>query len=358
MPASTTTKPRKSPLRAAVAAQRVQPLTTRVTSDEDQRQAMLADYEFHLKTTTNRRGRPYQIRTINAYKFAVVALGHWMAEEKISGDYTSCDVPTLNQFFRWYYTKHDLPKSPDGHGGYTGGTNTEQRNLRPFFSWLAEEYEHLDPWADKALQRYAAPEPGRRKTLSEEFINDLLTVTGGGSPRVRDFARLRDHAIIRTLTDGVRAEELGNMRIQDVDFENGLLEVVPLKGERNSRERRIVPLQPKTVVAIRRYLRARVLHKRAEEEWLWLGMRGCGRLRYKGFYWMLKRRAEESGYDPTNTPHMHRHTWVHELLDSGVPGEDVMYAAGWKSPAMLRYYGADMAKDRAVKSIQRLGDRH
>jgi integrase len=91
------------------------------------------------------------------------------------------------------------------------------------WSWLAEEYDHPDPWADKALQRYAAPEPGRRKTLSEEFIADLLTVTGGGSPRVRDFARLRDHAIIRTLTDGVRAEELGNMRIQDVDLENALL---------------------------------------------------------------------------------------------------------------------------------------
>ncbi|MFE5868362.1 tyrosine-type recombinase/integrase [Streptomyces roseifaciens] len=358
MTTATATKPRKSPFRASTAVKRVQPLSSRVTTDAEKRTAMLADYELHLRTTTNRRGRPYQVRTINAYRFAVVALDHWMAEGEVSGDFTACDTATLNRFFRWYYEKHDVPKSPDGQGGFTGGTNTEQRNLRPFFTWLSEEFDHPDPWTDRGLQRYAAPEPGRKKTLSHEFIDDLLQVTGGGSPKVKDFARLRDHAIIRVLTEGLRAEELGNLRVQDIDFESGLLEVIPLKGLRNSRERRIVPLQPKTLLAIRRYLRARALHSRADEEWLWLGMRGRGRLQYKGFYWMLKRRAEEAGYDPVNTPHMYKHTTIHELLEAQVSGEDIAYVAGWKSTAMLRHYGADMAHDRAVKSVQRLGDRH
>jgi hypothetical protein len=73
MTTSTANRARKSPLRAITSTQRPQPLVSRVTSDEDQRRAMLADYELHLQTTTNRRGRPYQVRTINAYQFAVVA---------------------------------------------------------------------------------------------------------------------------------------------------------------------------------------------------------------------------------------------------------------------------------------------
>lgn len=55
------------------------------------------------------------------------------------------DTATLNRFFRWYYETQDVPKSQDGKGGYTGGTNTVQRNLRALFAYLAEEYEHPDP---------------------------------------------------------------------------------------------------------------------------------------------------------------------------------------------------------------------
>ncbi|MFE9606239.1 hypothetical protein [Streptomyces hokutonensis] len=87
MISSTTTmtqqKSRKNALRAVTTSQRIQPLASRVTSDEDQRQAMQDEPPG---------GRPYPVRTINAYKFAVVALGHWMTEEKIPGDFTSCSV--------------------------------------------------------------------------------------------------------------------------------------------------------------------------------------------------------------------------------------------------------------------------
>jgi hypothetical protein len=43
-------------------------------------------------------------------------------------------------------------------------------------------------------------------TLDQEFIKDLFKVTGDG--KAKDFEDIRDHAIIRVLTEGVRRIEL------------------------------------------------------------------------------------------------------------------------------------------------------
>lgn len=116
-------------------------------------------------------------------------------------------------------------------------------------------------------------------------------MTGGGSPRVRDFERTRDHAIIRVLTEGLRANELLRLTVDSLHLDDSLLQVPPIKGARASRAGRIVPLQPKTVLALRRYLRAREGHRHAGGGWLWLGTRGRGRLKYSGLYRMINRRA-------------------------------------------------------------------
>ncbi|MFC8464777.1 tyrosine-type recombinase/integrase [Streptomyces sp. NPDC057250] len=336
-----------------------------LTSPEDVRLALLGELRLHLQTTNNKNGRPFQRKTINAYVNAGKALSAWMTQAGVEHDFTACDVQVLNQFFRWWYQTHDVPKSQDGQGGYTGGVNTQQRNLRALFLYLAEEYDHPNPYLDPKFHRYAAPQLGKPKTLSEEFINDCLAVTGNGSSRVRDFERVRDHAIIRVLTEGLRAEELLNLRVQDLDLPGHTLVVVPLKGDRNSTDGRVIPLQPKTVKALIRYLRVRSEHALADPEnpnataSLWLGTRSRRPLRYMGLYRMVKKRAAEAGYDPDAvTPHSFCHTWADDLLSAGVSGENVMAVRGWKSPAMLRRYGADMASQRAVSAVHALGDRY
>lgn len=331
-----------------------------VKGGEDARLALIDELELHLSTTTNKHGRPYQRRTINAYKYAAVQLHHWMSARKIPGDFTSVDTATLNRFFRWYYQEHDVPKSQDGKGGYTGGTNTVQRNLRALFSYLAEEYDHPNPYQDPKLQRYAAPPLGKPKTLSSEFVADMLKATGNGSPKVRDFQRVRDHAIIRVLTEGLRSDELLNLRVQDLDLARGTLVVVPIKMDRNTLDGRVIPLQPKTVKALARYLRARSTHKLSgRTDWLWLGTRNRSRLLYAGLHRLVKKWAEEAGYDPSAvSPHSFCHTWADDLKAAGVSGEHIMTIRGWKSPAMLRRYGADMATTRAVNAVQGLGDRY
>ncbi|GGO89264.1 tyrosine-type recombinase/integrase [Wenjunlia tyrosinilytica] len=353
-------KTHKNPLRTRTVARRgelpadasVLALSTEVETDADYRAQVLAEWVMYLQTTTNRRGRPYQGRTIDAYRFAVVALDRWMSEQGIAGDFTACDAQLLNRFFRWYYAKHDLPKSLDGRGGYTGGTNTQQRNLRLFFVWLEQEYDHPNPYLHASFQRFAAPELGKPRTLSQDFVRDVLAATGGGSPRVRDFESVRDHAMIRVLTEGLRAEELLNLQVDDLHLSEGVLIVVPLKGGRNSKDGRVIPIQPRTVAALHRYLRLRTKHNKHAEPWLWLGARSHRPMQYMGVYRMVKRRTEEAGHDPALvTPHSFCHTWTDDLLSAGVSGEDVMAIRGWKSHRMLLRYGADQASSRAVKSV-------
>ncbi|WP_328770451.1 hypothetical protein [Streptomyces sp. NBC_00286] len=185
-----------------------------VRSAEDVRTSLIAELELHLSTTTNKQGRPFQRRTINAYKYAAVQLHHWLTSSpQINAvgvevtSFTEVDTATLNRFFRWYYQEHDVPKSQDGKGGYTDGTNTVQRNLRALFAYLAEEYETEDPYLDPRLQRYATPPMGKPKTLSEEFVNDTLAITAWGPGR-KDFHTVRDHAILRVPTEGLRSDEL------------------------------------------------------------------------------------------------------------------------------------------------------
>ncbi|MEQ8143564.1 tyrosine-type recombinase/integrase [Streptomyces sp. OP7] len=321
---------------------------------------------MHLETTTNKHGRPFQRRTINAYVNAGKALSNWLGASQhvnaagvVLESFTDVDVSTLNHYFRWWYETKDVPKSQDGQGGYTGGVNTQQRNLRPLFLYLADEYGHPNPYNDAKLQRYAAPQLGKPKTLSEEFVQDVLSITAWG-PERRDFGTVRDHALLRVLTEGLRAEEILNLRVQDLDLPNRTLVVVPLKGQRNSVDARPIPLQPSTVKALQRYLRVRTTHPLAESSpSLWLGTYGRKPLRYKALYWIVKRRAEQAGYDPDEvTPHSFCHTWAHDLLDAGVSGENVMAIRGWTSPAMLRRYGADQASQRAINAVHNLGDRY
>jgi site-specific recombinase XerD len=83
--------------------------------------------------------------------------------------------------------------------------------------------------------------------------------------------------------------------------------VVPLKSARAFSDGRIVPLSVATARAVAAYLRVRRSHRRAASPALWLGTRNRGPLTGSGLYRMLKRRAEQAGYDPAVHPHQFRH---------------------------------------------------
>ena len=309
------------------------------------RKLQIGQYAAWLRTQTNKHKRPFQEQTLVAYAETARALDRWMAEEHVDGDVTACSTAVLNRFFADYRNAHGQ-----------GGTNTRQRNLHPLVKWLEASHGHPDPWTDD-LVRYS-PVKSRPSTLAEAFIRDLLEVTGGG--KAKSFADARDHAMIRMLTEGVRREELAQQQILDVSDDlvaRPFVRVVPLKGARDFSEGRLVPLMMGSAQALMAYLRARRTHQQAKLPALWLGTRNRRPMTGSGVYQMLKRRAEQAGYDPRAVhPHMFRHTFANDWLASGGSEGDLMRLMGWHDRSMVDRYAADMQDQRAFEAKRRRGD--
>jgi site-specific recombinase XerD len=267
-----------------------------------------------------------------------------MTDQGIDSDFMACDPDTLNRFFAGRVA---------GHG--QAGLNTRQRNLRHLVTWLEEAYGHPHPYTP-ALYRYA-PVKKRPSTLAQEFIADLLAVTGGG--RARTFEDVRDHAMIRVLTEGVRRMELIQLELTDLSSDliaRPFVRVVPLKGGRAYSEGRIVPLCAATARAVAAYLRVRRSHRRAASPAVWLGTRNRGPLTGSGLYRMLRRRAEQAGYEPDVHPHQFRHTFANDWLEGDGSEGDLMRLMGWSDRSMLDLYAEDLQMHRAIQAKRRRGD--
>jgi len=153
-------------------------------------------------------------------------------------------------------------------------------------------------------------ESGLPKVLSVSEVDRLLSL-----PKTDPYG-LRDRAILETLYGaGLRASELLDLRLQDVDFDVGFVRTVG-KGDKE----RVVPLGRTALQALQAYLqrgrpalgKAGVL--KAPE--LFLSNRGR-RLSRQGLHLIIKRYAGAAGLSGDVSAHTLRHSFATHLLEGG-----------------------------------------
>ena len=177
-----------------------------------------------------------------------------------------------------------------------------------------------------------SPRLGRKlpEVLTVEEINDMV-----GCVDMTKHEGQRNRAIIETLYGcGLRVSELCNLRIDNINFDEGFMIVIG-KGDKQ----RLVPMSESSMDEIRLWLRnrAEIPVKRGEEGILFLGRRGKRLTRVMVFY-IVRDLAEAAGVRKTISPHTLRHSFATHLLEGGANLRAIQQMLGHESIATTELY--------------------
>jgi integrase/recombinase XerD len=215
--------------------------------------------------------------------------------------------------------------------GYTPGSLARKRTaLRMLARFLvAEEMRTDDFTALLAGPKLPRKIPG---TLSVEEVARLLAAPTGG-----DAIALRDRAILELFySSGLRVTELGEITIQQIDFENGFLRVFG-KGAKE----RVVPVGARALEALQTYLTAGrgYFVKQKTGSALFLSERGSAISR-KMLWFLVKKYAARAGIQKSVKPHLLRHSFATHLLGGGADLRAIQDMLGHANLATTQIYTA------------------
>lgn len=262
-----------------------------------------------LQFTANLHVKSYSESSVQNHRLDLLRFKSWLEDQdlaQISGIQTLAPKNILD--YRNHLSTWLKPRSIARH----------LSSLRLFFRFLEESgLIRLNPM-DKVVFPKVVPMLPAMLLPSE--IAALLDC-----PSEEHYLGLRDKAILEVLcSTGVKLNELIALNTESLALDMGFLRV---EGKR----KRMVPLTPRAVKLLRRYLRdsrpGRVLHP--EEPCLFPGRNGT-RISRVGVWKLIKKHAQVAGIHKNFNPRTLRHAFAIHLILGGMDLDGIKFLFGYK----------------------------
>jgi integrase/recombinase XerD len=280
----------------------------------------MEEWRIYLKKFQSymRIERGLSANTISNYTLDIERLVHYLQQNNIFISPLQIDEDLVQQFI-YAVSKEVKPRS---QARIISG-------MKSFFSYLVFE----DFRADNPMELIETPKTGRRlpDTLSLEDIDKLVAAIDLSSPEGE-----RNRAILETMYGcGLRVSELVNLKISDMFFDEGFLQVT---GKGN--KQRFVPVSTQTQKFITIYketVRRHLNIGKGHEDTLFLNRRGK-QLTRAMIFTIIKQLAIRISLNKTIGPHTFRHSFATHLLENGADLRSIQLMLGHESITTTEIY--------------------
>jgi site-specific recombinase XerD len=212
--------------------------------------------------------------------------------------------------------------------------------LKTFFNWCVREgFITETPLAKIKLKN---PKLNVVQPYSNQDVLKLLEVCDYDYKNNAKFLGSRNKAIILMLLDtGLRASELANIKLDEIDSERGWIKV---KGK--GAKERVVRIGATAQKALWRYL---VFREKNKYQQLWLTEEGRP-MKVGGIQIMVTRLKERAGVTSKGNCHKFRHTFALNFLRQDRNPFNLQYLLGHSDLRMVKHYVSTLGMEDALKA--------
>jgi integrase/recombinase XerD len=243
----------------------------------------------------------YAERTIESHVFYLNRFMAWLHERNVT-EITAVTKSHVQDYQTHLYEQMNR----DGEPITPRTQNTALSIVKIFFRFLREnDYLASDPARDVTYAK--TPKRLPRSILSGSEAKKVIH-----APNTRTALGYRDRTILEVLySTGIRRQELVNLTVQDVDYQEGFVRVNNGKGSKD----RVVPIGKIACRYIENYVKQvrPMLAKDPHENHLFLSILGASPC-FSTISDIVKKHTRKAKIKKTVTPHTFRHTCATHML--------------------------------------------